>query len=306
VRYDQILLLAAVILGAGIFLLGDGVANLGASFILGVWDWTIRKLRPRAKRVQTLAREARSPDVYQKIGQYNLAAMVIVGMFRFPLPVLGAVLVAVFMRDLMLAGMIILVGAVVSATLFTRLQRGFYNRLTDELEMLILQFVSRYPLRHSVATALSESARSLPDGMLKAAALNTATRLQLGETENAFRDLVRVPHPIARRFAGVLMRAGLAAPDVFLDLLSQLRKDTESRRELHQRVRRDLTLESATITILQLALIITLIAVGILPAWRDYYVASMANRLFYLTMIGMGIIGTVIGEYEIRYLEEAS
>ena len=119
------------------------------------------------------------------------------------------------------------------------------------------------------------------------------------------RDLLAVPHPVARRFAGVLMRAGFAAPEVFLDLLGQLRKDTESRRELQQRVRRDLTLESATITILQVVLIASLIAVALIPSWRTYYTGSFTNRVVYVILVGLGIIGTVIGENEVRYLEEA-
>jgi hypothetical protein len=92
---------------------------------------------------------------------------------------------------------------------------------------------------------------------------------------------------------------------VFIDLLNQLRKDTESRRELQQRVRRDLTLESATITILQVVMIISLVAVVLIPSWREYYVGTIGNRVVYLLLVGLGIVGTVIGENEIRYLEEA-
>jgi hypothetical protein len=129
--------------------------------------------------------------------------------------------------------------------------------------------------------------------------------LKLQDSGNPFRDLIAIPHPVARRFAGVLMRAGFASPDVFLDLLTQLRKDTESRRELQQRVRRDLTLESATITILQVVLVASLIAVTLIPSWRTYYIGSIGNRVVYLIMVGLGIVGTVIGENEVRYLEEA-
>jgi hypothetical protein len=101
------------------------------------------------------------------------------------------------------------------------------------------------------------------------------------------------------------MRAGFASPDVFLDLLGQLRKDTESRRELQQRVRRDLSLESGTITILQVVLILSLIAAALLPAWRGYYTGSIANRVIYVTMVAVGVVGTVIGENELRFLEES-
>jgi hypothetical protein len=103
----------------------------------------------------------------------------------------------------------------------------------------------------------------------------------------------------------VLLRAGFASPEVFLDLLSQLRKDTEAKRELQQRVRRDLTLESATITILQVALIISLVAVAVIPSWRVYYLGSIGNRVVYLTLVALGVVGTVIGENEIQFLEEA-
>jgi hypothetical protein len=199
----------------------------------------------------------------------------------------------------------ILVGAVISASLFTRLSRRFYNQITDELEMLILQFISRYPLRNSVATALAEAADQLPKGLLRDSASNTATRLKLQDGTNPYRDLLAIPHPVARRFAGVLMRAGFASPEVFLDLLGQLRKDTESRRELQQRVRRDLSLESGTITILQVVLILSLIAAALLPAWRVYYTASIANRVIFVTMVAVGVVGTVIGENELRFLEES-
>ncbi|MBN1440556.1 MAG: hypothetical protein JW929_14205 [Anaerolineales bacterium] len=306
-RYSPYLILAAgaAALAIGFFLFGHSLSLLLEDMVFGIWDWLIRTLRPRARRLQEIAKEARSPKAAQTRYGKNFLSITLLAVLRYPLPILVATVLAVWVWDWMLSPIIIVVGAVVSSALFARMSRRFYNQLTDELEMLILQFVSRYPLRNSVATALSEAADQLPKGLLKDAAAGTATRLKLQDVGNPFRDLVAVPHPVARRFAGVLMRAGFASPEVFLDLLSQLRKDTESRRELQQRVRRDLTLESATITILQVVLILSLVAVVLIPSWRVYYTGTIGNRVVYMLLVGMGIIGTVIGENEVRYLEEA-
>ncbi|MBN2084855.1 MAG: hypothetical protein JW748_06480 [Anaerolineales bacterium] len=301
----QLLSLAAVAFGIGLFLSSRSLILLMEDVIFGVWDWLLRILRPGAHRLRDLAAEAHSPKLAQTIYGKGFVSRTGIAIMRFPWPILVGMGLAVWIRDWMLSPIMIIIGAVISSALFSRMSRRFYNQLTDELEMLILQFVSRYPLRNSVATALSEAADQLPGGLLRDAAAGTATRLKLQAGGNPYRDLVAVPHPVARRFAGVLMRAGMASPEVFLDLLGQLRKDTESRRELQQRVRRDLTLESATITILQVVLIASLIAVALIPSWKVYYVGSVGNRIVYLLLVGMGILGTVIGENEVRYLEEA-
>jgi hypothetical protein len=307
VRVNPYLMLAtaAAAFGIGFFLFGHGVILAAENLIFGLWEWILRTISPGTLRLRQMAREVRSPRAVQKGMQRNAVSMVILAILRYPFPILAAVLLAIWIHDWMLSPIMIIVGAVISASLFTRLNRRYYNEITDELEMLILQFVSRYPLRNSVATALSEAADQLPNGLLRDAAGNTAIRLKLQEAKNPFRDLLAIPHPIARRFAGVLMRAGFSSPEVFLDLLGQLRKDTESRRELQQRVRRDLTLESATITILQVVLIASLVAAALLPAWRDYYIGTVGNRVIYLLMVVLGVVGTVIGENEVRFLEES-
>jgi hypothetical protein len=306
-RYSPYLLLAAAAAacGIGFFLFGHSLVLLLEDLAFGLFEWLVRTLRPGARRLGEMAREARSPNIVQTQYGKNFISLTLLSILRYPFPILVTVLLGIWVGDWMLSPIMVVVGAAVSSSLFTRMSRRFYNQLTDELEMLILQFVSRYPLRNSVATALAEAADQIPKGMLRDAAASTATRLKLQDAGNPFRDLLAVPHPVARRFAGVLMRAGFASPDVFLDLLGQLRKDTESRRELQQRVRRDLTLESATITILQVVLIASLIAVVLIPSWRVYYIGTVANRIVYILLVGLGIVGTVIGESEVRYLEEA-
>jgi hypothetical protein len=296
---------AAAAFGIGFFLFGHGAILAAEDLIFGLWEWFLRIFRPSANRLREMAQESRSPRITQTATQRNFVSRTLLAILRYPFPVLAGVVLAIWVRDWFISPVMILVGAVISASLFTRLSRRFYNKITDELEMLILQFISRYPLRNSVATALAEAADQLPKGLLRDSAANTATRLKLQDGTNPYRDLLAIPHPVARRFAGVLMRAGFASPDVFLDLLGQLRKDTESRRELQQRVRRDLSLESGTITILQVVLILSLIAAALLPAWRGYYTGSIANRVIYVTMVAVGVVGTVIGENELRFLEES-
>jgi hypothetical protein len=304
VSYTNYLLLAAVALGLGFFLFSHSILQIAVDLLQGFWNWLIRKLRPGTLRLRVLAGEARSPAYSPEAVKPSPILTVVLGVFRFPWPVMAGIVLAILARDWVFSPLMVLVGAAISTTLFSRARRAYYNRLTDELEMLILQFVSRYPLRNSVATALSESADQLPKGMLNRAASNAATRLKLGEGDRPFRDLIDVPHPVARRFAGVLMRAGFAAPEVFLDLLGQLRKETERRRELQQRVRSDLTLEVATITVLQVVLILSLVAAALLPSWREYYTSSLGNRMFYIIMVVVGIVGTVIADNEVQYLEE--
>jgi hypothetical protein len=299
------LAIAAAAFGIGFFLFGHGLLMVAEGMIFGLWEWLWRTIRPGTHRLRQMARESRSSNIASMARGQNGVSFAIFSILRFPAPTLAGVLMGLWVRDWMLSPLMVLIGAVVSSALFARTRRAVYNKITDELEMLILQFVSRYPLRNSVATALAEAADQLPAGMLREAAANTATRLKLQDSGNPFRDLMTIPHPVARRFAGVLLRAGFASPEVFLDLLSQLRKDTEAKRELQQRVRRDLTLESATITILQVALIISLVAVAVIPSWRVYYLGSIGNRVVYLTLVALGVVGTVIGENEIQFLEEA-
>lgn len=295
----------AILFGGGIWLFAHGLTASFLDVVEGLWRLFIRRVQPESLRIRQLAQQARSSQETFQNTRPGIINATIMALIRFPVPVFISVLVAVFVNDWMLSALVIVIGVVVSFSMFSRMRRQSYNRLTDELEMLILQFVARYPLRNSVTTALAEAADELSPGLLNTAAGNTATRLKLGDAQDPYRELIGVPHPIARRFAGVLIRASQAAPDVFLDLLGQLRKETESRRELQQRVRRDLTLESITVSVLQVFLIISLGAVALLPSWRDYYVYSLGNRVIYMAMVAMGVIGTIIGEYEIRYLEES-
>jgi hypothetical protein len=295
----------AAVFGLGIWLFLHGILTTLRDVFSGIWRLIQRTVRPESARLRQLARDARSTNDVLLGKKPGLITAIVMSVVRYPVPLLVSLFIALLVNDWMLSALVVVIGVVVSFSFFSRLRRAAYNRMTDELEMLILQFVARYPLRNSVATALSEAADQLPAGLLNQAAANTATRLKLGEAKEPYRDLIAVPHPVARRFAGVMIRAGMASQEVFLDLLGQLRAETESRRELQQRIRRDLTLESITISVLQVFLVISLGAAALLPSWREYYVYSLGNRVLYMTLVGMGVIGTVIGEYEIRYLEES-
>jgi len=140
VRFNPYLVLAiaSAALGIGFFLFGHGLVMAAEGLIFGLWEWLLRTFRPGAHRLRQMAQESRSPRIVQMGAQRNFVSMILLPVLRYPFPILAAVVLAVWIQDWLLSPIMIVVGAVVSASLFTRLSRRYYNQITDELEMLIL------------------------------------------------------------------------------------------------------------------------------------------------------------------------
>jgi hypothetical protein len=224
---------------------------------------------------------------------------------QYPLPLLAGLLMAMLAADGLLSPVMLLIGLTAAAILYFRAQRAQWNRLTDDAELLVVQFAARFSIHHSVSAALEESMPYLARSALATPIQEIIRRVRLGQSFNqAVTPFERIPHPILQRMARVLAKSGTGDPTVYAELLAMLRDDTQAARDLQNRTRAELGVISSTVLVLQSILAASLIAMAFVPLWREYFTASAANRLLYGMMAILGAVGSLYVERRYGMLEE--
>jgi hypothetical protein len=268
-----------------------------------------RILQPNRAFYENLLASLRNDRLQEDALQSSPSALLTLlrAMWRFPLPLLAGAVLALLIHDWMLSPAMLLIAITAMFILYGRARRAQWNRITDDAELLIVQFSSRYAVNHSVSTALEESTPRIASGALRAAAEETVQRMHLGQRlGDAVMPLTRIAHPIPRRLARVLAKSGTGDPAVYADLLVLLREDTQAARALKNSVRTELTVISFTLLVLQLILAGSMILLAFVPLWRNYFTATPANGVKYLLMGILGLIGSLYAERRHSMLEETS
>lgn len=179
-------------------------------------------------------------------------------------------------------------------------------KLNTDVENLIIQFESRYPLKRSISGTLDDAALQISKGELRTALDLSRSLLRLNRsTVDAMKPLMKLRNPTARQFATTISDAQETSPEALQQNLTLLKRDVDSRSKLFGDIRQSLTVLRVTSRILQVILAGTSIVAAGIGEWRSYFLASNANWMLLVIMMVMGVASSFYVEIEIQQLEEA-
>jgi hypothetical protein len=180
------------------------------------------------------------------------------------------------------------------------------SRLNTDVENLIIQFESRYPLKRSISGTLDDAATQIAKGELRTALDLSRSLLRLNRTTaDAMKPLMKLRNPTVRQFATTISDAQETSPEALQQNLAHLKRDVDSRSKLFGDIRQSLTVLRVTSRILQVILAGTSLIATCLGGWRSYFLASNANWMMLVIMMVMGVASSFYVEIEIQQLEEA-
>lgn len=217
--------------------------------------------------------------------------------------IISAVVIALICFDPLLSaaslGIIIAFGYLFISSRKTKLVR----KLNQDVENLIINFRSRFPIKKSIYETLEAVTDDIPEGQLKIALLKTRTSLRLNANlVDAVSPLVALPNSTLRQFCVVISE--MSDRDTFDEIMTSLLKDVKSRANLLGEIRRTLTVLRITILILQIINVLAYIVSCFLPAWRSYWLIG-GHYIFFLTLVLFSTFASFFVELEIKKLEEA-
>ena len=180
------------------------------------------------------------------------------------------------------------------------------SKLNSDVENLIIQFESRYPLKRSISGTLDDAATTISKGELRNALDLTRSLMRLNRsTAESMKPLLKLKNPTVRQFATMIADAQETSPETLQNNLALLKKDVDSRSKLFGEIRQSLTVLRVTSRILQVILAGTSIVAAGLGEWRSYFLASNANWMMLVIMMVLGVASSFYVEIEIQQLEEA-
>ena len=177
------------------------------------------------------------------------------------------------------------------------------RKLNKDTENMLINFMSRYPVNRSIYETLEDVSEDLPEGQLQNALSKVCNGLRMNtDIKIAVQPLAELNNSSLRQFSVIISE--ISDPDTFIEILSDLLKDVNSRANLIGEIRRTLTVIRVTVKILQTICVVAYLICSLLPAWRSYFLTDHHFILF-LVMAIFSTMGSFIVEMEIKKLEEA-
>ena len=291
--------------GLGLYLLAYQVVDLAADLIAGLAGLLRHRFQPVAlQRLKELQSQAGVQPSLEGAGR-SKALLTLAGLSQWrPFWVAAAALAALLLADSLrspLALAVVLAAGELyrSATRSRRMQR-----LNEDAGNLVVQFASRYPITRSLGKTLKDVSSALPGGEVRSAVEDCLKRLQMNQKPGeALKRMKALDYPALNRFARLLANVQDTNQDVFMKTLEILRKEVEGRMDLHRQARQSLTLVRSTTRLLQGVAVAAMAVAGVLPNWRNYFVASPQNWLLFLGMLVIVLLSTFYMEAEMYQLE---
>ena len=290
----------------GLYLVTRQLLDVVFDLAAGTVEYLRYRMQPKLVRLL----ESRSDTTFQAFirsgdDEKNERTFIVVSLLYLRVMwVAGALLATFLMYDELRSPIVFAVILVAGELYRSRVDYQRTSKLNDDVGNLVVQFVARYPIAHSAKKTLQDTAAILPKGRVKKAILLCLNRLDAGQPPSeALIPLSEVQHPVLRRFASIVMIAQDTDRTVLLDTLKLLSDDVESRLDLRRQSRRSLTLVRGTVRVLQVVIVVAMGVVGVLPAWRSYFLTNSKNWLLLVSMVIVSALSSFYVEAEMRQLE---
>jgi hypothetical protein len=244
------------------------LARLGLETVGDVWTVVWRRLHKQRWWLQQYFATGQVEEEKRRFGS--------AGRLVWGLPLAGGVIMAVLWMHPVLSPWFVLLGGGIAWMLST-----FHRRVRREdlraLETFIAALRSVFGVEQSVFGALRSAVEGLDESPLRRAVETAIRRYDSGQDlEEALGALREAELPQLSRLAVVLGRAGYADNEAIRRALLDLEENTRRARQLRDRAQTVLTLTTITLRILQAANIAAVVAVTLIPMWREFYAARPA------------------------------
>ena len=286
-------------------------AGLLASWLLlglgGLWRRVIKLYRPRWRRGLRGRRALDNFFAGERFGEDDDERSGSGGVLDALtwLPGLAALVLAVWMRDVLLSPYLVALGAGLTWFIRARKARKVQSAMSDQVRALVVLFRSRFAVGQSPFAVLTEIEGDLPSGVVRDAARRVTNIYgSSGRVDRALAPLRELNNPYLARLTMVLETGGTASADAVTAEVRRIEADIKTRDRLAGQAKASLALLKGTTRFLQ-AVNVAAIAVAVaLPAWRDFFTSTLQRRGTFLAATLFVALASFYFDQEIGMQEE--
>ncbi len=219
---------------------------------------------------------------------------------RLIIPVI-AVSIAVAVGDALVSPLVLLSGA--AALMWAQYQSAEAQRakVNEDAELAVLQMRSLLNVDHSLLNSLN--AIDLPDGSLKTAIQEVASRLQMHQPpEQAALALKNLPGAVTARLAALIANSSRITDEVQMGLFQAVEAEAHRQKALRSKTRQTLALVRGTIRLLQGVAAAATVFVLLTPDWRFFFLQDVPHRVLLTVLLLCAVFASLYFEFEVHQL----
>lgn len=219
---------------------------------------------------------------------------------RLIIPV-AAVSIAVAVGDALVSPLVVLSGA--AAIVWAQYQSAEAQRakVNEDAELAVLQMRSLLNVDHSLLNSLN--AIDLPDGSLKTAIQEVASRLQMHQPpEQAALALKNLPGAVTARLAALIANSPRITDEVQMGLFQAVEAEAHRQKAIRSKTRQTLALVRGTIRLLQGVAAAATVFVLLTPDWRFFFLQDVPHRVLLTVLLVCAVFASLYFEFEVHQL----
>ncbi|HZW03878.1 MAG TPA: hypothetical protein VFF68_08120 [Anaerolineaceae bacterium] len=208
---------------------------------------------------------------------------------------------AIVVRDALLSPLVLLFG--VAALAWVRFQASDVQRakVNEDAELAVLQMRSLLTVDHSLLNCLN--AMELPDGSMKSAVCEVASRLQMHQSpEHAALALKNFPGTVTARLAALIANSSRITDEVQMSLFQAVEVEAHRQKVIRSRMRQTLALVRGTIRLLQGVAAAATGFVLLTSDWRFFFLQDVQHRTLLTALLTCAVLASLYFEYEVHQL----
>ncbi len=212
-----------------------------------------------------------------------------------------ALAIAIAVADSLVSPLVLLSGA--AALWWARYQSAESQRteVNEDAELAVLQMRSLLQVDHSLLNSLN--AIDLPDGSLKMAIREVASRLQMHQPpEQAALAFRRLPGAVTARLAALIANSSRITDEVQMGLFQTVEAEAHRQKAIRSRMRQTLALVRGTIRLLQGVVVAATIFVLLAPDWRFFFLQDVPHRVLLTVLLVCVVLASLYFEFEVHQL----
>lgn len=174
-------------------------------------------------------------------------------------------------------------------------------KVNEDAELAVLQMRSLLNVDHSLLNSLN--AIDLPDGSLKTAIQEVASRLQMHQPpEQAALALKNLPGAVTTRLAALIANSSRITDEVQMGLFQAVEAEAHRQKAIRSKTRQTLALVRGTIRLLQGVAAAATVFVLLTPDWRIFFLQDVPHRVLLTVLLVCAVFASLYFEYEVHQL----
>jgi len=278
----------AIFLTMGIFLLLYSTFTTVLEIVVKTWRRTFASWASRRLHAMGILQE-KPAQAGQELDWKRLAVL------------LATSILALSVRDLMLSPIVLMIGLAILAWISFQQKQVERAQVNEDAEGVALQMRSLISVDHSLLNALLRV--KLPPGMMKRGIEEVANRLRLHQTpDQAVQGLQGLPGIVTSRLSALIANHAQLTDEIQDELLLSLEQEAHRQKLLRSKTHQTLALVRGTIRMLQAVVAASVTFVMLSPAWRDFFLQDISQRVLLALMICGVVLASLYFEFEVHQL----